>query len=411
MATARWRRPDRRPTGRVNCARPLVEQLEERWTPTTPPPQIAGQWFISGNKPTQIQQNGGNLTFINENGQSSPGSFQSQTQVVATAWGNLVGTLVPTYDGLRIAWSNGTAWDQPQLTGQGFIGSGHVQVSQNGSSLTFTNEKGNMSAGMITDATHVVATGWGNLVGTLTPTFEGYRINWANSSAWDMPRLAGTWSINGQSTQIASSLATGLDIKAAYTYSDLTELIIENTASAPITGITLSGIGTSGSITGSTGSVSLGDLASGGSITFFFYGQPADIFHYSFDDYFTGEVTYTLTGTFQSQRVSTTFSPSVNASGGFVGFLGNGPDGREVDIPFDPVLVAHIMLGAQVGNGTSLVFTNEFGSTSPGSIQDLSHVVATGWGNLVGTLVAIPNNQIAINWSNGTSWTKPQLAQ
>jgi hypothetical protein len=120
---------------------------------------------------------------------------------------------------------------------------------------------------MITDATHVVATGWGNLVGTITATFEGFRINWANGTAWDMPRLAGTWFINGsQTTQVV---------------------------------------------------------------------QPS--------------------------------------------------------------------------NGTALTFINENGQSSPGSIQDTTHVVATGWGNLVGTLVAIAGGQIEINWANGTAWAKPQL--
>jgi glucose/arabinose dehydrogenase len=231
-------------------------------------PQIGGTWFINGNKTTQIQQNGSTLTFTNENGQSSPGYFQNSTQVVATSWGNLVGTLIPIDDGMRISWANGTAWDQPQLAGQGFIGNKNVGIAQSGNNLTFTNELGNMSAGMITDATHVVATGWGNLVGTLTATFEGYRINWANGTAWDMLRLAGTWSINNQPTQVT-----------------------------------------------------------------------------------------------------------------------------------------------QPNNGLSLTFTNEVGSTSPGSIQDTGHVIATGWGNLIGTLVATAGGQIEIDWANGTAWVKPQLAQ
>jgi parallel beta-helix repeat protein len=232
-------------------------------------PNIAGTWFINGTQTTQIQQNGSTLTFINENGQSSPGLFQSPTQVVATGWGNLTGTLVSIDDGTRINWSNGTAWSQPELAGQGFIGTRTVQIAQNGNNLTFTNENGGTSAGYIADATHVVATSWGNLVGTLTATFEGYRINWANGTAWDMLRLAGTWFINGSQT-------------------------------------------------------------------------------------------------------------------------------------------AQVV---QPSSGTALTFINENGASSPGFIQDTTHVVATGWGNLVGTLVAITGGQIEINWSNGTAWVKPQLAQ
>jgi hypothetical protein len=49
---------------------------------------------------------------------------------------------------------------------------------------------------------------------------------------------------------------------------------------------------------------------------------------------------------------------------------------------------------------------NEVGSSSAGYIEDPNHVVATGWGNLVGTLVATPSG-IQINWANGTAWVKP----
>jgi subtilase family serine protease len=252
---------------------PIADQVVAGLTPnvkvpTANMPNLAGKWFTSGNNATQVQQSGSSLMFINENGQSSSGYFQSSTQVVATGWGNLVGTVVSIDDGIRIAWANGTAWDQPQLAGQGFIGAGVVQVTQNGNNLTFTNENGGVSAGIIADATHIVATGWGNLVGTLTPTFEGYRINWANGTAWDMPRLAGTWSIGSQSTQVV-----------------------------------------------------------------------------------------------------------------------------------------------QAGNGTALTLINEFGATASGLIQDASHIVATGWGNLVGTLVSVAGGQIQINWSNGTAWVKAELAQ
>ena len=43
-------------------------------------------------------------------------------------------------------------------------------------------------------------------------------------------------------------------------------------------------------------------------------------------------------------------------------------------------------------------------------MQDSTHVVATGWGNLVGTLVATANGGVQISWANGTAWTKPQVA-
>ena len=147
------------------------------------------------------------MTFTDEFGNSSPGSFlnpKEPRQVVATAWGNLVGTLVTTADGMQIDWANGTRWEQPrpldqppQLAGQGFInGNQGVQITQSGTSLTFTNERGDTSPGYLADATHVVATGWGDLVGTVSATFDGFRISWANGTAWDFLRLAGAWASN-----------------------------------------------------------------------------------------------------------------------------------------------------------------------------------------------------------------------
>jgi len=125
---------------------------------------------------------------------------------VATGWGNLVGTLSPTFEGFRISWANGTAWDMLRLAGTWFIdGSQSTKVVQagNGNSLTFINENGAVSAGYIRDNSHVVATSWGNLLGTLVPTALGVRIEWSNGTAWDELRLGGPWFIgSNQPTEL-----------------------------------------------------------------------------------------------------------------------------------------------------------------------------------------------------------------
>ena len=60
----------------------------------------------------------------------------------------------------------------------------------------------------------------------------------------------------------------------------------------------------------------------------------------------------------------------------------------------------------QPGNGTALTFTNEYGATSAGYIRDSSHVVATDWGNMVGTLEATANGAVEIDWGQwNTAWT------
>ena len=84
------------------------------------PPALAGTWFTNGNQATQVRQNGSRLTFTDASGDVSPGTFvdpAEPTQVVATAWGDLVGTVVTTAAGMQIDWANGTRWEQPPTAG------------------------------------------------------------------------------------------------------------------------------------------------------------------------------------------------------------------------------------------------------------------------------------------------------
>ena len=46
------------------------------------------------------------------------------------------------------------------------------------------------------------------------------------------------------------------------------------------------------------------------------------------------------------------------------------------------------------------MFNNDYGATSAGYIRDSSHVVATDWGNSVGTLAATSNGAVQITWSD-----------
>src|SRR5262249_7207557 len=139
--------------------------------------QLAGQGFINGNQRVQIAQSGTSLTFTNEKGDTSAGYLADATHVVATGWGDLVGTVSATLDGFRISWANGTAWDFLRLAGfwsTGFYEAQPAQVVQpgNGTALTFIDQGGATSAGYIRDSNHVVATGWGNMVGTLAATSD-----------------------------------------------------------------------------------------------------------------------------------------------------------------------------------------------------------------------------------------------
>jgi hypothetical protein len=323
------------PTGADSTA--LLDQVSI--DNVAPPPQITGSWFINGNQATQIQQNGSSLTFTNERGKSSPGTFLSSNRVVATAWHNLVGTLVPMVDGIRILWANGTIWDQLQLAGQGVIGSQAVQITQDGNSLTFINENGQSSPGYIADVNHVVATGWGNLVGTLTPTFEGWRINWANGTTWDMLRLTGPWFINGsQPTQVVQ----------------------------PGNGNTLTFINENA-------------VTSAGSIQ--------DNSH----------VVATGWGNLVGTLVPTALGAQITWS--------NGTAWDEVDVA-GPWFIGNDQPTAIYQDSGGLTLVNERGEISAAYLASDDQIVATGWGDLVGTVVVTSTGR-QINWSNGTTWYTP----
>jgi hypothetical protein len=72
---------------------------------------LNGNWQM-GSRPTaplcQVIQQGNALTFINEKGEQSSGSFIDASTVVANDWNGLKGTI--SADGNRIDWANGSWW-------------------------------------------------------------------------------------------------------------------------------------------------------------------------------------------------------------------------------------------------------------------------------------------------------------
>ena len=65
-------------------------------------------------------------------------------------------------------------------------------------------------------------------------------------------------------------------------------------------------------------------------------------FQNDYDDYLSGEASYTITALYNGNSVSATFTPSLNASGGFVGFLGNDSNGNESDADVPATVVASL---------------------------------------------------------------------
>ena len=72
-------------------------------------PDLSGTWYAFGDrsKPCSISQSGNVLTFTDEFGRRSAGSFLDATSIVATDW---EGGLRATIDGNRLVWPRGGYW-------------------------------------------------------------------------------------------------------------------------------------------------------------------------------------------------------------------------------------------------------------------------------------------------------------
>ena len=128
---------------------------------------------------------GANLTLTNEKGTTVAGFFIGSDLIDAPAWGNLTATLVN--GDTQINWGNGTVWTKvavnpPPVAGTWMIGTQQTHIQQSGGILVITNENGSSAPGVLISGTQIDATGWGNLVGTLSN--DNTRIDWANGTYW-----------------------------------------------------------------------------------------------------------------------------------------------------------------------------------------------------------------------------------
>ncbi|HTI52120.1 MAG TPA: hypothetical protein VL475_14255, partial [Planctomycetaceae bacterium] len=155
-------------------------------------PDLPGDWANAAGQPVGMEQFGSTLVFLNRAGGKSAGRFIDPTHVLATDWGNIVGTLQS--DGIH--WSNGTFWSPQSLTGTNPELGGlwdrdgwDLRVLQSNGVLTFINRAGGISAGHFISSTQVSADDW-NVVGTIS----GGQISWSNGTIWtEIPNVAGPY--------------------------------------------------------------------------------------------------------------------------------------------------------------------------------------------------------------------------
>jgi hypothetical protein len=102
-------------TARTVGARPPQPKVAAPSPPARP--DLSGTWTCTNRCPAgaksknmnaSIAQAENKLTFINEGGDMSPGSFTGASTVVATGWGNLTATIES--GGKELHWANGTVW-------------------------------------------------------------------------------------------------------------------------------------------------------------------------------------------------------------------------------------------------------------------------------------------------------------
>jgi hypothetical protein len=183
------------------------------WTKLDLPTNYTSSW---GGSASVVQNGTASLMFVNSQGQTSPGFWTSPNQVVATAFGNEVGTV----GNGAITWSTGEVWSENVALNGNKVGTfGAVSIAatpslavlsnqysvtsyvnsansslteymiQNGSATAlFINDSGSMALGTLTNnGTQASIAAWGAVA-----TIGAGTINFSNGLSWTQSVLGFT---------------------------------------------------------------------------------------------------------------------------------------------------------------------------------------------------------------------------
>jgi len=386
-------------------------------------PQLAGTWMFSGNQTCSITESGNSLEFTNNVGGTSAGYFLTTDQVIATNWGNLVGTIVSTPTAREIVFTNGSVWQQPQLGGQWFFtGSAACSVTQtagpSGTTLQFTNNVGGTSSGHFISSTQVVATDWGNLVGTIVASPTALQIIWANDTTWQQPSVAGEWFFVGNQACLIMQSASGLQIVNNVGGTSpgifLNANQIEATGWGNLVG-TVTWTPAGEQIQWSNGTVFVQPHVAG---QWFSNGNLAD----SISQTSAGLVITNYEGGTSPGVILNSTQIEATGWGNLVGNLVSTSTGLSINWTNGSVWQQPELNGQWIFSGNEvcqlydsaagLEFVNNVGGMSPGLFLSTTEVEATAWpyngqpltGNIVTTATGLE-----INWANGSSWQQPTI--
>ena len=299
------------------------------------------------------------------------------------------------------------------IAGTWYFNGQTTTIAQSGFGLTFTNEHGSTSSGLITASNQVQATQWGNLNGTLTDNND--ELSWANGTVWTRApaapaNISGTWIINGKQTSIQQSGAN---------------LTFTNENGATVSGMFIgsSQIKTTGwgnlQATLINGNTQI-DWANGTAWTrtpvvapdisgnWMINGQATHITQLGTNLIFTNENGGTSAGFFSApNQVSATgwgnLTGTLLANDGVINWANGSVWTKAVANP--PSIAGTWAMGSQPTHiqqtGSNLTFINENGTSASGFFISNTQVDAAGWGNLIGTL---SNGNKRIDWANGSYW-------
>jgi hypothetical protein len=153
---------------------------------------------------------------------------------------------------------------------------------------------------------------------------------WRSQAAWGVVVCLGL--IAAPSPAAAEMVVARIQADYDLIADNNTTIRITNLSAAPLSDITLSGVGYGGTIDGLAATIEPrpGLILQPGQRLTYTFDSKAPVFQAHFADTYTGNVRYTVEANWQGTHLAAAFSPDENAAGEFVPFLGNGRDGKKL---------------------------------------------------------------------------------
>jgi hypothetical protein len=183
-----------------------------------------------------------------------------------------------------------------------------------------------------------------------------------------------------------------------------TTVAIQNTTDTDFTNVTLTGVGTDGSVNGQSATFTFPTVSAGSTMSFSFPAS-AGVFAQNFAGTVgSGSAQYIFQATWGGQTVYSVFSPNFNSSGNFVGFLGNDvfKNPTQQTVPLTQVGV--------IGTGLANVLETPVTPVKPVFAQEYQVPEGADTGNTYlgsfsdpGTDGNVADYHVAIDWKDGSA--------